>query len=36
MRRGALAALELDREIPPALVAAVAEVMGYRYRLQLR
>ncbi len=30
----ALAALELDREIPPALFAAVAEVIGFLYRLQ--
>lgn len=32
----ALAGLELDREIPPALFAAVAEVIGYLYRLQGR
>jgi flagellar biosynthesis protein len=32
----ALAALELDREIPPALFAAVAEVIGFLYRLQRR
>jgi flagellar biosynthesis protein len=30
----ALAGLELDREIPPALFAAVAEVIGFLYRLQ--
>jgi flagellar biosynthesis protein len=30
----ALAGLELDREIPPSLFAAVAEVIGYLYRLQ--
>jgi type III secretion system FlhB-like substrate exporter len=29
-----LAGLELDREIPPSLFAAVAEVIGYLYRLQ--
>ena len=32
----ALAGLEIDREIPPALFAAVAEVIGYLYRLQGR
>ena len=32
----ALAQLELDREIPPQLFAAVAEVVGFLYRLQGR
>jgi flagellar biosynthesis protein len=30
----ALAQLELDREIPPQLFAAVAEVIGFLYRIQ--
>ena len=30
----ALTQLELDREIPPQLFAAVAEVIGFLYRLQ--
>jgi flagellar biosynthesis protein len=30
----ALASLELDGEIPPALFAAVAEVIGFLYRLE--
>ena len=32
----ALTQLELDREIPPQLFAAVAEVIGFLYRLQGR
>ena len=32
----ALTQLELDREIPPQLFAAVAEVIGFLYRLQAR
>jgi flagellar biosynthesis protein len=32
----ALAQLELDREIPPQLFAAVAEVIGFLYRMQRR
>jgi len=32
----ALTRLELDREIPPELFAAVAEVIGFLYRLQSR
>jgi flagellar biosynthesis protein len=32
----ALTELELDREIPPQLFAAVAEVIGFLYRMQAR
>jgi type III secretion system FlhB-like substrate exporter len=32
----ALTQLELDREIPPQLFAAVAEVIGFLYRMQAR
>ena len=32
----ALTQLELDREIPPELFAAVAEVIGFLYRMQAR
>lgn len=32
----ALTHLELDREIPPELFAAVAEVIGFLYRMQAR